>query len=114
MAETKKKADVEIRISRFEVPPMQDVLVIGRQAPIGQVAFKKTVDLLAPNQYTLLPLEGDERIEAILVKNCILRMLPKKILMGFVINEIKEIMCDIDILKAVVEVTIMAKKSVAL
>jgi hypothetical protein len=36
-----KKADILIRFSEFEIPPMQDVLIVGRKAPIGPEAARR-------------------------------------------------------------------------
>ena len=33
--EKTKKAGINMRFSEFEMPPMQDALIIGHKAPIG-------------------------------------------------------------------------------
>ncbi len=34
-SENSRKADIQMRLTEFEMPPMQDVLIVGKMAPIG-------------------------------------------------------------------------------
>lgn len=52
-----KKADIKMRMSEFEMPPMQDALFVGRHAPIGPEAARRMVDVLSPDQYEILEVE---------------------------------------------------------
>jgi len=38
--DSKKKAEICMRLSEFEMPPMQDVLIVGKKAPIGPEAAR--------------------------------------------------------------------------
>lgn len=109
--EAKKTVEINSTLSRFEVPPLQDILVIGKEAPIGVKAMEKAMELISKGNYTTILLEKDEIIEAIVVKNCLLRLVPKKVLIDFVNEEVKGGMCPHDMLKLRIEVVIKTKKN---
>ncbi|MBO8129218.1 MAG: hypothetical protein H0Z39_08490 [Peptococcaceae bacterium] len=50
MTTVKKKAEIQLSLSEFEIPPMQDVLLVGNEAPIGPEAARRMVDALSPDQ----------------------------------------------------------------
>lgn len=39
--ETVKRAEINMRLSEFEMPPMQDILIVGKKAPIGPEAARR-------------------------------------------------------------------------
>lgn len=66
---TPSKRQLELRLSGqlFEIPPLWDVLLIGRHAPIGPEAARRMAESLAPGQFTLLRVEKGP-VEALLVR----------------------------------------------
>ncbi len=68
------KRQLELRLSGqiFEIPPLWDVLLIGRLAPIGPEAARRMAESLAPGQFTLLKVEKGP-VEAFLVRKSLLR-----------------------------------------
>ena len=53
-----KKVEIQMHLTEFEfeMPLMQDVVIVGRKAPIGPEALKRMVDVLSPDQYKILKL----------------------------------------------------------
>ncbi|MDI3535367.1 MAG: hypothetical protein PWQ82_1732, partial [Thermosediminibacterales bacterium] len=45
-----RKADITIKLSEFEIPPMQDIMLVGKKAPIGPEAVRQMVDAVSPEQ----------------------------------------------------------------
>lgn len=72
--ESTKKVEINMRFSEFEMPPMQDVLIVGKRAPIGPEAARRMVDILSPEQYKIIRIEH-EYIEAVVVRRSLLNML---------------------------------------
>jgi hypothetical protein len=113
MDEEGRKADITIRLSEFDLPPMQDILLIGRDAPIGPEAAKRMVDAVAPEQYELLRLENGN-VEAVVVRRRLLNMLPKERLLPLVLDEVERFAPANMVIKGQVTVNIVINRLVTL
>lgn len=108
-----KKAEISMHFSEFEMPPMQDVLIVGRKAPIGPEAAKRMVDILSPEQYEIVKIEH-EQIEAIVVRKSLLTMLPKDKLIPIIMEEGATIANESIIIKAQVNIILHVSKLIDL
>ena len=81
-----KKAEITMRMSEFEMPPMQDALIVGKRAPIGPEAARRMVDILSPDQYEIIKVDHPA-IEAIVVRKALFNMLPQEKLVGLLLEE---------------------------
>lgn len=108
-----KKAEINMRFSEFEMPPMQDVLIVGKRAPIGPEAARRMVDILSPDQYEIIRVEH-EYVEAIVVRRSILNMLSKDKLVPIIMAEGGRIANESMIIKAQVNITLNVSKSIDL
>lgn len=112
-AELVRKAEINLRLSEFEFPPMQDVLLIGRKAPIGPEAAKRMVDALSPDQYEVIPLSHD-LFEAAVVRKSVLKIIPQESLFPIVLEECTRIATENMIIKVCVNVTIQVNRVVSI
>lgn len=103
--EPKRKADVNIRLSEFEIPPMQDILLVGKKAPIGPKAIRLMVDAVSPDQYEIIQLDNDI-FEAAVVKKSLLKLLPKEKLLSVILEEGARVATEKTVVKAQVNVII--------
>lgn len=108
-----KKAEVNMRFSEFEMPPMQDVLIVGKMAPIGPEAARRMVDILSPDQYEIIKVEHDY-VEAIVVRRSLLKMLAREKLISIIMEEGGKIANESMIIKAQVNITLNVSKSIDL
>lgn len=111
--ESSKKVDITMRLSEFEMPPMQDVLIVGKKAPIGPEAARRMVNVLSPDQYEIVKLEHDH-IEAIVIRKALLNMLPKDKLIELIIDEGGKVANESIIIKAQISITLQVSKSIEL
>jgi hypothetical protein len=111
--EPQRKADISIKLSEFEIPPMQDILLVGKRAPIGPEAVRRMVDAVSPEQYEIVRL-NHEVFEAVVVKKSLLRLLPKEKLLPVVIDEGNRIASENMVIKAQVNITIQISRTVDL
>lgn len=111
--EGNKKAEINMRFSEFEVPPMQDVLIVGKRAPIGPEAARRMVDILSPEQYEIIKIEHSY-FEAIVVRRSLLNMLPQDKLIAIIMEEGGKIADDSMIIRAQVNITLNVSKSIDL
>jgi hypothetical protein len=108
-----KKAEIQMHLTEFEMPPMQDVVIVGRNAPIGPEALKRMVDVLSPDQYKIIKVDHPV-IEAIVVRNALMNMIPEEKLSEFILEEGGKIVDESMIIKAHVNITVHVSKSIDL
>ncbi len=108
-----KKAEINMRFSEFEMPPMQDVLIVGKMAPIGPEAARRMVDILSPEQYEIVKVEHNY-VEAIVVRRSLLNLIPKDKLISVIMEEGGKIANESMIIKAQINITLNVSKSIDL
>lgn len=96
------KYTLRARIREFKIPPVHEGLVLGRRATIDCNAILKSLSLLLAYPFAHIELE-DEVISDILVREAVLRRIPKEQLIEFVLQRIKPLMDDTEILHLDVE-----------
>ncbi|SHF39100.1 hypothetical protein SAMN02745218_02141 [Desulfofundulus australicus DSM 11792] len=108
-----RKAEISIRLSEFEIPPIQDVLVVGKKAPIGPEAVKRMVDALSPEQYVVIRLEHDV-FEAAVLKKSLLKFIPQDKLLPIILKECSAIATEDSVIKAQLNIVVQVNKVVDL
>lgn len=108
-----KKAEINMRFSEFEVPPMQDVLIVGKKAPIGPEAARRMVDVLSPEQYEIIRVEHDY-VEAVVIRKSLLTMLPKDKLIAIIMEEGGTVANESMIIKAQINIILNVSKAIDL
>lgn len=108
-SEPKRKADVNIRLSEFEIPPMQDVLLVGKRAPIGPEAIRRMVNALSPDQYEVIQLNHDI-FEAAVLKKSLGKLLPEEKLLPIMLEEGARIATEKTVVKAQVNIVIQVNR----
>ncbi|ADI02123.1 MAG TPA: hypothetical protein GXX39_01500 [Syntrophothermus lipocalidus] len=108
-----RKAEINLRLAQFEFPPMQDVLLVGRKAPIGAEAAKRMVEALSPDQYELFVLDH-ELFEAAVIRKSLLNVVPKESLIPIVLEESSRIADDSMIIKIGINAVIQVSRLVSL
>lgn len=108
-----KKAEITMRMSEFEMPPMQDVLIVGRRAPIGPEAARRMVDILSPDQYEIVKVDHPA-IEAMVVRKALFNMLPQEKLVALLMEEGERVANESTIVKAQVSIVLQVSKAIDL
>lgn len=108
-----RKAVINLRLSEFEFPPMQDVLLIGKKSPIGSESARRMSDALSPGQYEIVDLEH-ALFEAVIVKKALLTIIPRDTLLNIVLEEGSRIASNNMVIKVNVNVVINVNKVVDL
>lgn len=96
---------ISFKLSEFEMPPMQDVLVIGKKAPIGPEAARRMADALSPEQFTVKKLEHPQ-IEAILFRKDLLNLVHSERLVEIILEECDNIIMEHMVLRSSVNIVI--------
>lgn len=104
------KHRITARISEYRVPPVDDVLVLGKTAPIGSVAMKRALSLLIAQPFEHIKID-DEVIGDLLVRQAILKRIQKDALVEFITKHIRPLMGDNEILHLNLETETMIEVS---
>lgn len=90
---------LKARVKEFTIPPVNDSLVLGKDAPIGCIAIRRALELLMVTPFEHIELGGkDDVIGDILVRQTLLRRIPQERLVEFVLRRIKPLMGPEEIL----------------
>ncbi|AKA67692.1 MULTISPECIES: hypothetical protein [Clostridium] len=111
--EEKRRAEINMHFSEFEMPPMQDILIVGKRAPIGPEAAKRMVDILSPEQYEIVRIDHPQ-IEAIVIRKFLLSMIPKDKLISIIMEEGGKVANESMIIRSQINITIHVSKSIEL
>lgn len=112
-AESTRKAEITLRFSEFEVPPMQDVMIIGKRAPIGSEAARRMVDILSPEQYEIIEVEHAV-IEAVVLRKSLIDMVSKDKLVDLILEEGGKVANISTVIKAHINIVLQVSKSIDL
>jgi len=99
------KYTLKARVREFGVPPIHDVLVLGKQSPIGCAAIRKAIEFLVASPFDHLEFQ-DDVISDIIVRRAIMRRIPEDKLIAFVLSQIKPLMTADEILHIDLEVEV--------
>lgn len=108
-----RRAEVLLQLTEFDIPPVQDCLILGKRAPIGTEAARLMIESVAPGQFEVVRVEHPT-IEAVIVRKAILKAIPQERLVGLVIEEAEKMLSDFMALKARIHVTVHAAREVHL
>lgn len=109
----KKLIEISMHISEFEMPPMQDVLIVGKLSPIGPEASRRMVDALAPGQFEVLAIEHPA-IEAVVIRKALFNLLPRETLVEVILEEAGRISGETMITRAQVTISLRINRTVEL
>lgn len=106
-----RKAQLNIKLSEFEIPPMQDVLLIGVKAPIGPEAARRMVDAMSPQQYEIIDIDHPI-FEAVVIKKSLLNQIDRDKLLPVIVEESERIADTETVIKAQVNLVIEVNRSI--
>lgn len=112
MSNAQIKNALSARITEYEIPPIKDALVLGREAPIGCQAMRRALSLLIKTPFAHLEI-GDDVISDILVRETLLRRLPQEQLIAFVLQHIKPLMGEDEVLHLELDIEVIVSHHLA-
>lgn len=102
---TNKKIHIAARVGEYAIPPLKDMLVMGKEAPIGCIAMRRAIELLIKTPFEHIEIE-DDVISDILVRQQLLRRISKDGLIDFVIANVKPMMGNDEVLHAELDINV--------
>lgn len=92
-----RRVNLELRFTKYHLPPLDDALIIGKRAAIGANSISRAFEELTPGTFRLIPVEH-HMAEAILVRASDLRKLPESELVRRLLQQADQIMDAADTL----------------
>jgi hypothetical protein len=105
------RVDLQLRIRRFNLPPVQSALVMGRRAVIGSKAMSKALDEMIPGAFRRFDVEHP-LIEAVIVREAHLRRVPSERLIPIIVKHAEQFMSDADTLHLDIDVEVHITETV--
>ncbi len=102
---------VKMRLREFLIPPVNDGLVIGANAPIGGEAMLRALKLLHVAQFDTIKV-NDDIIDQILVKKSLLRKINEDSLLSLVMARVKPFMSSDEVILLDIEVELFIENRV--
>lgn len=100
-----RKTHISAQVGEYAIPPLKDMLVLGKHAPIGCIAMRRAIELLVTATYEHLEIE-DDVISDILVRQHLLKRVSKAGLINFVLTHVKPLMSVDEVMHASVDVKV--------
>lgn len=106
-----RHVELQIRYSAFDIPPIQDALIIGNRAPIGPVAARMMMEAVSPEQFEVVQVNHD-LIQAIVVRKSLFRFLPQDRLIPTLLESAAELATAETLLKIKIDVETLVHREV--
>lgn len=100
-----RKTHISAQVGEYAIPPLKDMLVLGKQAPIGCIAMRRAIELLVTATYEHIEIE-DDVISDILVRQHLLKRVSKDGLIDFVLKHVKPMMGTDEVMHASLDIRV--------
>lgn len=81
-----------MRLTRFDLPPVQSALVIGHKSIIGPEAFRRALQEMMPDSFEAVDVPDSEVIQCVLVNVKHTRRIPPERLVALIVSHAEGIM----------------------
>ena len=80
MLNSERSYTVNLDFEVIKLPPVTDILVVGKKVPQGKNGILRSFDLILPDVFELIDQEecNDLNVEAVIINKSILQKLPKE------------------------------------
>ncbi|WP_297472473.1 hypothetical protein [Ferrovum sp.] len=106
------RRSINAEVMEYVIPPIKDMLVLGRNAPIGCIALRRSLELLIKTPYEHIEIADDDILSDILVRAALLRRLPREELISFVLKDIRPMMGADEVLHVTLDVKVQIQSRV--
>lgn len=108
-----RRAEIHTRFSEFEFPPLQDVLLVGKKAPVGPEAVRRVAEGLSPQQYEIVEIDHPA-IDAVVIRRDLFKLIDKEKLLKYIITEGEQVVSPTMVVKAQLNITILVNGAIDL
>ncbi len=107
------ETEIKVKLSarEFILPLVRDIVILGKQAPIGPMAMGKAMEYLHAHKFVMVEC-SDEVIEAIFIRENILLKVAQDRLVAYLIHKIKSLMSPTEILHIEMDLEIIMEDNI--
>jgi hypothetical protein len=107
------QANIQIRLKRFHLPPVDTAVIVGRRAMIGATAMLKSLEQMLPGAFRLVEVD-DPVAEAIIVREAHVRRIDPERLAQLILDAAEGAMGETEMMHVTVDVEIRYSTSMEL
>lgn len=100
---------ISAEVMEYAIPPIRDMLILGRNSPVGCIALRRALELLIKSPYEHIEIPDDLVLSDILVRSALLRRVPKEELIRFVLKDIWPMMGSEEVLHVTLEIKVQVQ-----
>ena len=100
-------------MTRFELPPVQSALVVGRRSPFGSKSLEKALAEIMPATFRRIEVEHPV-IEAVIVRESHLRRISEEKLVGMLVRHAEDMMDETEALRVTADLVISSSEDIEL
>jgi len=105
MTDNQAKYSVNLNFHEIKLPPFEDILVVGKQAPHGKTGISKSFELLIPNGFEIIE-TNFENIECVFINRRILAKMPSEKIIKMLAQKVFPYVTESEIVKVDFKITI--------
>lgn len=113
MEQAKRSFTVSLSFEKAQLPPFNDILLLGRRSPIGMGGITKSLEYLIPDNFDVIPVD-DPVVEAMVVNRSILKRVPADKIVEILKDAVIPFMTEVEIMKVDFSVRISYETRVSL
>jgi hypothetical protein len=103
--DNKMKYTISLSFEEIKLPPFNEILVLGKNAPHGKHGISKSFELLIPNGFEIIDVTYDN-VDSVLVNKRILAKLPKDKLINILQEKVFPYVSDSELLRVDLKVSV--------
>ncbi|MDG5800605.1 hypothetical protein QA597_09565 [Marinilabiliaceae bacterium ANBcel2] len=80
-SESVPKYSIQLSFEDIRLPPVKDILVLGKKCPQGRIGVFRSFQFLVPNEFDSFEIDNEEAVEAVFINKRVLKKIsPEKII----------------------------------
>lgn len=98
--------NIDLSFEEIKLPPVQDILVLGKNSHYGKIGILKSFELLVPNGFEVVEVTTHDNVDAVLVSKRILNKISKEKILEILKDKVFAVVSEGEVLKVDFKVTI--------
>jgi hypothetical protein len=93
-----RRYSLQLSFEDINLPPFDDILVLGRKCPQGRIGVYKSFELLAPDEFEAFDVD-DEQVETVFINKKILKKMDKDVVLMILKEKVFPFVVNSEIVK---------------
>jgi len=93
-----KKYSIQLSFEEINLPPFEDILIVGKKCPQGKIGLYKSFELLVPNEFEVFEID-DVIVGSVFINKRVLKKLNKDRVISILREKVFPYVSESEILK---------------